>query len=152
MRIIVFALLWWIVSDGGGDWLFGIPVVVLATIASYQLYPARGTRLRPLAFARFFGFFVHQSLRAGMDVAFRALGPGLRLTPAFIHYRLRLPAGPARVFLLDTLSLLPGTLSAELDDDRLCLHVLDADLPVEAEVRDVERHVAAVFGLELHTP
>lgn len=149
MRILVFALLWWIVTDGTGSWIFGIPVIVLATAASYHLQPARGPRLRPFALLRFIGFFLHQSLRAGIDVARRALSPALRLAPAFIEYRLRLPAGPARVFIVDTLSLLPGTLSAELRDDRLCLHVLDVGLPIEAEVRAVERHIAAVFGVEL---
>ena len=149
MRILIFALLWWVVSDGAGSWAFGIPIIALATLASHRLQPGRGGRLRPIASLRFLGFFFHQSLRAGIDVARRALSPTLRLAPAFIEYRLRLPAGPARVFIVDTLSLLPGTLSAELRDDCVCLHVLDANLPVEAEVRAVERHIAAVFGIEL---
>lgn len=149
MRILVFALLWWIVSDGAGSWAFGIPVIVLATLVSYRLTPARGNRLRPLAALRFAGFFLHRSLLAGIDVARRALSPSLPLVPALIEHRSRLPSGPARVLLADTLSLLPGTLSVELHDDCLCLHVLDAGQPIEAEVRVVERHVAALFGIDI---
>lgn len=151
MRILAFAALWWIVSDGRGDWAFGIPVVGLAALVSYRLQPRRGTRLRALALLRFSGFFLFESLRAGIDVARRALSPGLRLAPAFFDYPLRLPEGPARVFLVDTLSLLPGTLGVDLRKGVARLHVLDAGLPLESEVRTVERHVAAVFGVELST-
>lgn len=151
MRILVFALLWWIVTDGAGSWTFGIPVIALAVVASHRLQQTRGPLPRPLALLRFIGFFLHQSLRAGIDVARRALSPGLRLAPAMIEFRLQLPAGRPRILLVDTLSLLPGTLSVELGDDRLCLHVLDARLPIEAEVRAVECHIAAVFGVELQT-
>ena len=149
MRILLFVLLWWAVSDGNGSWAFGIPVILLATVASYWLQPARGAWLRPLALLRLCGFFLYQSVRAGIDVALRALGPGLRLAPGMIEYQLRLPEGIARVLLLDTLSLLPGTLSAELNGDRLCLHVLDTGLPNEAEVRKVESYIAGAFGMRL---
>lgn len=152
MRILVFALLWWIVSDGTGSWTFGIPVIALATYASYRLQPSRSTLPRPLATLRFLGFFLFQSLHAGVDVARRALGPGMRLAPALIEYRSRLPSGAPRVLLVDTLNLLPGTLTAELRDDIVCLHVLDANLPIEAEVQAVERHIAAVFGIGMKTP
>lgn len=152
MRILVFALLWWIVTDGAGSWTFGIPVIALAVVASHRLQQTRGPLPRPLALLRFIGFFLHQSLRAGIDVARRALRPELRLAPAMIEFRLQLPAGRARILLVDTLSLLPGTLSAELNDDCLCLHVLDTELPIETEVRTVERLVAAVFGIDLHAP
>jgi multicomponent Na+:H+ antiporter subunit E len=49
------------------------------------------------------------------------------------------------------MSLLPGTLSTELRDDCLCLHVLDARLPVEADLRQVEIRVADLFGVSLST-
>lgn len=53
------------------------------------------------------------------------------------------------MLLTCTLSLLPGTLSVELDDDRLCLHVLNETAPTEAEVRTVETRLAHMLGLAL---
>jgi hypothetical protein len=44
------------------------------------------------------------------------------------------------------MSLLPGTLSADLTDDRLRMHVLDASLPIEHELRAAEASIAALFG------
>jgi multicomponent Na+:H+ antiporter subunit E len=149
LYILTFALLWWVVSEGTGSWVFGIPVILLAAAAHHFLQPARGLRLRPFALMRFLGFFLYESMRAGIDVARRALSPRMRLAPALIEYRLRLPAGAPQVFLVDTLSLLPGTLSTELRDDVVCLHVLNAGLPIERELRRVEGYIAALFGVAL---
>ncbi|MCA1803996.1 MAG: Na+/H+ antiporter subunit E [Xanthomonadaceae bacterium] len=149
LRTSFFTLLWWSVTEGAGGWAIGVPTILLALLASLWLQPQGRLSLRPAGMLRFAAFFLVQSLRAGLDVALRALRPRMRLAPALQEYRLQLPAGPARVFLADTMSLLPGTLSTELRDDCLCLHVLDAHLPVEADLRQVEVRVADLFGLTL---
>lgn len=148
-RGLLLAALWWTLA-GGAAWAFGGPVILLALGASVALQPARTVRLRPLALLRFAGFFVHRSLRAGTDVAWRALSPRLPLAPAMIDCRLRLPPGPARVFLANTVSLLPGTLSARLHGDALQVHVLDERQPIEQELRAAESHIAALFGQPLN--
>src|SRR3972149_6345104 len=55
---------------------------------------------------------------------------------------------PARTLLVNTMSLLPGTLSAGIEGNRLRLHVLDTQLPVEQELGEVETRIAAMFGVE----
>ena len=49
------------------------------------------------------------------------------------------------MLLINTLNLLPGTLSVGLDHDLLRLHVLDARLPIEAEVRAAEAHISRLL-------
>ena len=61
--------------------------------------------------------------------------------------RPRLADPSARVLLADALSLVPGTLSVELREDELELHVLDLAAPTEREVRELEAHIAAALGL-----
>ncbi len=143
-----FAVLWWVLA-GDAAWGFGVAVIALALGASLVLQPARRVRLRPWALARFVVYFLFQSTRAGLDVARRALTPRLPLEPALLDLRLRLPAGPARTLLVNTMTLLPGTLSVELAGRRLRLHVLDARLPIERELRALEARIAAVFGLSV---
>ncbi len=152
LRTSFFTLLWWSITEGAGGWMIGVPTILLALAASLWLQPRRRLSLRPAGVLRFAAFFLVQSMRAGLDVALRALRPRMRLTPALLEYRLRLPTGPARVFLADTMSLLPGTLSTELRDDCLCLHVLDASQSVETGLRQVEVRVADLFGVNLPTP
>ena len=149
LRTLLFILLWWLITEGAGGWYLGVPAVLLALGTSYWLQPRPVVRLRPTGLLRFAGFFQVQSLHAGLDVALRAFRPVMPLQPALQEYRLRLPAGPARVFLANTMSLLPGTLSTELRDDHLGLHVLDTRLPIEADLRRVEVRVADLFDLTL---
>ena len=56
--------------------------------------------------------------------------------------------GGARVLLLNTLGLMPGTVAVDMDDAGLRLHVLDERLPVVAETRALEAAITRLFGGE----
>lgn len=151
-RGALFALLWWALTDGRpGSWGVGAVSVALATWASLVLLPPVTTYLSRIGLLRFLAFFFVQSLRGGVQVAAFALRPRLDLKPGFHEVTLRLPEGLGRVLLANTLSLLPGTLSVELDGDRLCLHVLDETAPTDREVRVAEDRLAHMLGLKLDT-
>ncbi len=94
-------------------------------------------------------FFLINSLLGGADVAWRALHPDLPIAPDLLKYLLRLPPGLPRVFMANTVSLLPGTLSAALDQNILRIHVLDSRRDVLAELEALEQRVARMFGTSL---
>ena len=147
-RTVVFALLWWILTAGAmSSWLVGAPVVLCAVFASGALLPGVSWSLSGII--RFVPFFLWRSLYGGVDVARRALHPRLPISPGLLDYRWRLPPGLPRVFMANTVSLLPGTLSAELDDAYLRVHVLDETGAFAAELQVVEARVAQLFGLSL---
>jgi multicomponent K+:H+ antiporter subunit E len=66
---------------------------------------------------------------ANVEVALLVLGPTKRLRPAFIEVPLDSTHEIALTLLISVVSLSPGTLCAELSDDRtrLAVHVLDLD-------------------------
>ena len=147
-RAVVFALLWWILTAGAmSSWLIGAPVVLCAVLASGALLPGVSWSMSGLV--RFVPFFLWRSLYGGVDVARRALHPRLPISPGLLDYRWRLPPGLPRVFMANTVSLLPGTLSAELDEAYLRVHVLDETGAFASELQVVEARVAKLFGLSL---
>ncbi len=149
-RALLFAGVWFVVAEADlSSWTFGVPFVLVATIASLRLTPAREWRIRPAGALRYAWFFAHQSVAGGFDVALRAIRPSLPIDPKLVCYRLRIGPEHARVLVADTVSLLPGTLSAGIEEDSLTMHVLDCGLPVEEGTRLVEEHVADLFGIEL---
>jgi multicomponent Na+:H+ antiporter subunit E len=151
-RGALFAVLWWAFTDGRpGSWGVGSVSIVLATTASLYLLPPVTTTVSRIGLLRFLLFFIVQSLRGGAQVAGFALRPRMRLRPGFHEVDLRLPEGIGRVLLANTLSLLPGTLSVELQGNRLCLHVLDDQAPTELDVRAAETRLAHLLGLTLQT-
>jgi multicomponent Na+:H+ antiporter subunit E len=148
-RTLLFSGLWWVlVEDYPGSWWFGLPMALLAALTSIAFRRPQEKHWSLPGFLQFLPFFLWQSLRGGIDVAGRAFHPRLPLAPGFLELMLHLPPGPARVFLADTLSLLPGTCSVDLDQrGNLRIHALDTASFKEADVRQVEARVAALFGI-----
>ena len=138
-RGVPLALIWLVLAGAGGEALVvGAIMVPLATWLSLYLLPGGVVRFGPL-FA-LFPRFVWQSLIGGVDVAWRAFHPRLPIRPGRLRINVDLPEG-GRVALGGELSLMPGTLAAGCDGDRLLLHVLDLDQDIETAVRDEERRV-----------
>lgn len=147
-RLVLFTVLWWVLSGGdAGGWMIGAPFVVLASALSLQLWTRY--RLSLTGIARFLPWFAMQSLAGATDVARRAFHPRMPLLPGLVRHRLRLPEGVCRVSLANIVTMLPGTLSADLVDDELVIHTLDTSRDMHAMVEDLEPRIAGVFGLRL---
>jgi multicomponent Na+:H+ antiporter subunit E len=137
-----FTALWAILSEGEG-WAVGVPVVFIATAASSL--GTSSSRWSPAGLVRFLPYFVWNSLRGGVDVAARALNPRLPIDPAVLRYEMRLESIQARVLMADTVTLLPGTLSADLQGSVLVVHVLNASSPILELLGVLEQRVADLF-------
>jgi multicomponent K+:H+ antiporter subunit E len=81
---------------------------------------------RPWLFVRLLAHVLYDIVVANLEVALLVLGPTKRLRPAFIEVPLDSTHEIALASLISIVSLSPGTLCAELSDDRtrLVVHVL----------------------------
>jgi len=150
MRLPIFLFMWFILTEGSSS---GLPVAVGATVlaaaASLALQPRRTWRWTAGGFVRFVPFFLAQSAAGGVDVARRALHPRLPIDPGMVAYHTRLPDGPARRFFAGVTGLLPGTLTARVEGDRLIVHVLDRRSAFAGTLRRLEDLTASLFGVTL---
>lgn len=141
-RCIAFLGVWWVLCEGRPiNWGFGLAVAAVGS----SLPLKAGRWVRPAGLLRFAPFFLWRSFVAAVQVARLALSPRLRLKPALLSYRPRLRKPEAQVFFANTISLLPGTLTADLWEGQLRLHVLDYGPHVRDEVAAVEERVAGLF-------
>ena len=108
-----------------------------------------GHHLKPLVLLRYLPLFVWKSIASGFDVMVRVLTPSLPIHPGLVHYQLSLSHLGARVLLANCITMLPGTISAQLNDDQLIVHTLDTTLPVHVTINRFERKIAKIFGLEI---
>jgi multicomponent Na+:H+ antiporter subunit E len=126
----------------------GLGAVAGATWISMRLLPPResGVWLWPLLSLA--ATFLRESAVSGVDVALRALSPGMRLSPGFVAYPLRLPPGAERSAFCALSSLLPGTLPTGTDETgALLVHCLDIAQPVASNLAAEERlFIQAVGG------
>lgn len=109
--------------------------------------PGRDTApLRPLGMLRFIPWFLLQSLLGGVDVALRAVRGPRALSPGVVTYEMRIRSPVVRVIMANTISLMPGTLTARLEGPHLHVHALDTREEVTARLAEVEARVAKAFG------
>ncbi|MDX1738724.1 MAG: Na+/H+ antiporter subunit E [Alphaproteobacteria bacterium] len=146
-RIILFALIWWILTAGKSDsWVVGVPTVVISVFVSMALTDQYRNNWRILSVMRFVAFFAKASVRGGFDVARRVFHPRLPLNPDWVDYPLTLKKQSARILMANIISLLPGTLSVELQDKQIKVHVLDNNQDVRSELQAVESAVGALLS------
>jgi multicomponent Na+:H+ antiporter subunit E len=151
-RALLAAALWWVLVEGEfGGVVVAAGIVLTAAATSLALLPAGRTPPLSLSgLARFVPFFLGQSARGGVDVAWRALAPHLPLQPGYLDYETSLPPGLPRFLFTSAVSLFPGTVAVapqETDPDspHLRIHVLDERLPLTERLASLESHVLKIF-------
>ncbi len=147
VRFVVFAAVWFVLTGSELEsWILGVPAVFFAVALSLFLSPSSSSYPLSLSgICRFILFFLRQSSLSGIDVMRRVLSPRLLINPGLVSYITLLPKGAPRVFFVNTISLLPGTLSADLQGDTVIVHTLDKDLPVWANIQKLEGIIAVLF-------
>jgi len=137
---------WWLLSGGGlTSWLIGVPVVLAASWSLQRLRSADAGSISMSGLLRFIPLFLWGSLRGGIDVGMRTLAPRMRIRPGIIVYRTLLQSIAARVFFMNSVSLLPGTLVADFNHDQLTVHMLDDSIDPEDELRRMEQAVLRIY-------
>ena len=147
-RTLLLFIIWWVLTEGVVTSLaIGLPAIILAAIISIRLLPA--THFSWFQFILFMPFFIRYSLQGGIDVAWRAFHPDMPIAPATVSYKMQLPEGLAQVFMALTVNLLPGTLSTEINNNTMIVHVLDSQSDYQSELAAVEQKMARIFSLPL---
>ena len=144
---LVLALIW-LALNGLDGWWFGILAASFGAVAGGALTAGHPHPWRPHRLVGFTTFFLIESFKGGADVAWRALRPELRIEPEFKHYRLDLPEGQPRTLMVSVISLLPGTLSADLSDDGKTLVVHTLMPGAMASVERLDRQIRHLFSLK----
>jgi multicomponent Na+:H+ antiporter subunit E len=146
----LLCLIWGVLTRWDAtSWLVGLPASVLALGVFDHIGPRQTWRIQLSHLPGFAVWFLWYSLHGGLDVARRALQPRMPLNPGFVRYSLTLEPGTPRVFLVNCLSLLPGTLSAHLEGNDLVLHALDIETDILAETRRAELWVKKLYGISI---
>lgn len=149
-QIIILGMMWWLLTGGTlSSWLIGIPAIFGAVLTIRFLGVVPAFRVRLIGGLRFVIYFGKQSILSGVDVAWRSLQLRPQLNPGFLHYSFRLSGEVSRIFFVNMISLLPGSLSADLREGGVLVHVIDETSSNMENLRKLEDRVADFFGEEL---
>ena len=145
---IVLALIW-LALNGLEGWWLGLLAASAGAAAGGLLASGQPHPWRPHRLLGFAVFFLLESFKGGVDVAWRALKPDMPIKPEFHRCRIDLPEGQPRTLMISVVSLLPGTLSADLSDDgqELVVHTLMPE--AMASVERLDRQIRWLFSLDV---
>ena len=149
----VFAFVFWLLLVGSlGQQELVAGLLVAAAVAALNadrtpiLADLRITPLAPVALLLYLGTLLMALLRANADLARRVLTPSLPIRPAMVQVRTGLRSDLGRLVLANSITLTPGTLSVDVDDDTLTVHWIDC--PPGTDLDAATRTIAA--GFERH--
>ena len=104
--------------------------------------------LRAAIGTRLLGRFAAEMLASNLAQARLILSPTLLVHPHRVRFRTRLSAPAARTMLGALVSMTPGTLTCDLEDDRLEIHVLGLDSDTDVVERIRERFESLLEAME----
>lgn len=130
---LLLALVWLLLVNhvSPGNLLLGLGLGIVLPLLTAPYWPGR-PRLRPLAFAGYGLLVVWDIILANLAVArIVLLMPNARMQPAWITVPLDLRSPEAITVLAGTITLTPGTVTADISADgrALLIHALHAPDP-----------------------
>jgi multicomponent Na+:H+ antiporter subunit E len=105
-----------------------------------------GLRATPAALVgvlKYLGTFAVALVKANFDLAARVLNPALPIRPAVVEVETRLQSPLGRLLLANSITLTPGTLAVEYNDNRLLVHWVYC--PPGEDLAAATRDIAASF-------
>ena len=136
-----------------GQWLLGALLALIIPVVLAPLRPDRSRLRSPLrswpALLRLVGVVLWDTVRSNLDVARRVLGPEAAMQPRFLWVPLDLQDPLATALLAGIVTTTPGTISAELSEDRrwLLVHALHA--PDDAAAAAIAADIKARYEVPL---
>ena len=102
---------------------FGLPVA-FAFRRFYTEHVALGRNLRATPYVVLYvAVFVKELVTANLDVAYRVLAPGMRIEPDVVVVPLRVQTDAAVTTIANSITLTPGTLTMDYDEENNTLYV-----------------------------
>ena len=148
--MLLLLALWLMLTAGDiASWIIGLPFIALAILLqpiSDNSSNKFGRSLNIIGLLQFIYFFIIESFRGGVDVSRRVLAAKPRVNPVFYDYHMQLQRSYAQQLFISSISLLPGTLCADIDENRLRIHTLDRHMETAEGIKRLESLVGKIFG------
>ena len=131
---VILAVVWILLQNklSAGMLVFGLILGIIIPILTAAYWPDRPNSMRFGKFMMYCGVVIYDIIVANIEVAWIVLTvPNAKLKPAWIVVPLNLTQPEAITLLAGTITLTPGTVSADLSNEghSLLVHVLHTDDP-----------------------
>ena len=106
---------------------------------------------RAYRYAFYVLWLVSRIVPAGVQIAYHVLHPRLPIDPGVLRFRTSLRSPVARSILANSITLVPGTITLEVDGDEFAVHAFIPSAADDLASATLQNRIADVF-LEEHEP
>ena len=104
-----------------------------------------------LAFLLFTVVFTIELIKSNVDVLVRVISPKVKINPAIVEVKTKLKTKMGRLALANSITLTPGTLTVDVQDEKMYIHWIDAtSTDVEEATKEIvskfEKYLEVIFG------
>jgi multicomponent Na+:H+ antiporter subunit E len=156
--IVIFIVLFlhWIFWSGKLDAFhlsLGVISCVLVTFMSHDLY-IQSNKLSPkiikqaFRFIKYIPWLLYQIVMSNIHVASLVLSPKMPIDPKIIRYKTKLKDDIALVTFANSITLTPGTITADIRDGEYIVHALSRKVADDLMSGEMEDKVAHIFKEE----
>ena len=94
--------------------------------------------------------FMVELVKSNLDVALRVIKPSLPIKPGIVEVHTKLKSPMGRMILANSITLTPGTLTVNIEDDKLFIHWIEVktvnpEEATEAIVRKFEKLLEKIY-------
>jgi len=122
----------------------GIVLVVLIAALGYRNFTSRGLGIFSLrrlgGLLVYIPIFFWEMLKANFDVAYRVVHPRMPIRPGIVVIKTGLKTDVGKLFLANSITLTPGTLTMDVSGDCLFVHWINV------KDRDIEKATELIAG------
>ena len=149
----------WLLLNASLSWQvllagFIISTILALTIASshYALLGGKSFNFKiARAFLLYLLVFMKELVKANLDVALRVIKPSLPINPGIVEVKTKLTSPIGRLVLANSITLTPGTLTVETQDDSFFIHWIDVSSPdIEVATQKIvgtfEKYLEVIYG------
>ncbi|MFU8841725.1 MAG: Na+/H+ antiporter subunit E [Nitriliruptoraceae bacterium] len=161
LGMFVALLGFWQILSARIDPLFAVlGILSAAVLTAYALWLVEkvlGPReqVRPisaLGFVVFAGWMLTRMLQSAVWVATVVLDPRRRPHPGVVHFDTGLPSPAARTMLANSISLVPGTITLNVDGQRFTVHAFTPESVEDLATAATQQRIARVFKVAPDAP
>jgi multicomponent Na+:H+ antiporter subunit E len=147
-KTVVFYVLWLMLSQSYNAFHMTLGLIASFVIAllNTERGPGRLDNMRWLRMLAYLPWLQWRIFQSGIHVTYLILHPRLPIDPKLIRYQTSLKDEAGIVLLGNSITLTPGTITADVNSHELVIHAMDDNSADDLVSQRMERKVAAAFG------
>ncbi len=128
---IILFLIWlgFTTSLDSQELIVGAGLSLLISLFAYKTFSSYGLAFfhpkKLYSIGKYLIVFFIALIKSNFDVARRVIDPRLPINPGIVTYHTKLKSDTAKVFLANSITLTPGTLSVDIIGDKFYIHWID---------------------------